>query len=70
MNSFERFNEEKLPTKKCFYLYKKKKKKRKEKISNDGKISDGHVSFKDYLTGEKFGISLTWKIWVIIRINT
>ena len=53
-----------------FLPLQKNKKKRKEKISNDGKISDGHVSFKDYLTGEKFGISLTWKIWVIIRINT
>ena len=45
--------------KNVFTSTKKLKKKRKEKISNDGKISDGHVSFKDYLTGEKFGISLT-----------
>ena len=26
---------------------------KKEKIDNDGKISDGHISVKDYLTCEK-----------------
>ena len=44
MNNFERFNEEKLPPRK--YLFRSTK---KGKIDNDGKISDGHVSIKDYL---------------------
>ena len=44
-DSFERFNEEKLPAKKYFYSFTKD-----EKISDDGKISDGHISAKDYLT--------------------
>ena len=48
MNSFEKFNEEKLPARKYFYSSIKK-----EKISSDGKISDGHVSVKNYLTCEK-----------------
>ena len=48
MNSFERFNEEKLPAKKYFYRSIKD-----GKIDDDGKISDGHISVKDYLTCEK-----------------
>ena len=48
MNSFERFNEEKLPARKYFFSSTKK-----GKIDNDGKISDGHVSIKDYLMCEK-----------------
>ena len=48
MNSFERFNEEKLPATKCFFSLTKK-----GKIDNDGETSDGHISFKDYLTFEK-----------------
>ena len=48
MNSFERFNEEKLPARKYFFSSTKK-----GKIGDDGKISDGHISFKDYLTCEK-----------------
>ena len=48
MNSFERFNEEKLPARKYFFISTKK-----GKIVDDGKISDGHISFKDYLTCEK-----------------
>ena len=48
MNSFERFNEEKLPAKRYFFSSIKK-----GKISNDGKISNGHISVKDYLTCEK-----------------
>ena len=39
MNSFERFNEEKLPPRKYFFGSTKK-----GKIDNDGKISDGHVN--------------------------
>ena len=45
MDSFERFNEEKLAAKKYFYSSTKD-----GKIGNDGKISDGHISAKDYLT--------------------
>ena len=44
MNNFERFNEEKLPPRK--YVFSSTK---KEKIDNDGKISYGHVSIKNYL---------------------
>ena len=48
INSFERFNEEKLPATKYFYSSTKR-----GKIANDGKISDAHTSFKDYLACEK-----------------
>ena len=48
MNSFKRFNEEKLCARKYFYSSTKKR-----KIDDDGKISDGHISIKDYLTCEK-----------------
>ena len=48
MNSFERFNEEKLPARKYFYSSTKD-----GKIGDDGKISGGHISIKDYLTCEK-----------------
>ena len=48
VNSFERFNEEKLPARKYFYSSIKN-----GKIGDDGKRSDGHISIKDYLTCEK-----------------
>ena len=48
MDSFERFNEEKLPAKKYFYSSTKD-----EKIGDDDKISDGHISAKDYLACKK-----------------
>ena len=48
MNSFEKFNEEKLPARKYFYSSAKD-----GKINDDGKISDGHISVKDYLACEK-----------------
>ena len=48
MKNFERFNEKKLPARKYFYSSKKD-----GKIGDDGKISDGHTSVKDYLTCEK-----------------
>ena len=48
MNSFERFNEEKLPARKIVYSSIKD-----GKIGDDGKISDSHISVKDYLTCEK-----------------
>ena len=47
MNSFERFNEEKLPAKKYFYSSIKD-----GKIGDDDKISDGHISIKHYLRCE------------------
>ena len=55
MNSFKRFNEEKLPARKYFYSSIKD-----GRIGDDDKISDGHISVKDYLACEK--------IWVIIAI--
>ena len=48
INSFERSKEKKLPARK--YLYSSTK---DGKIDDDGKISDGHISVKDYLTCEK-----------------
>ena len=39
MNSFESFNDEKLPARKYFLSSTKK-----EKIGDDGKTSDGHIS--------------------------
>ena len=45
INSFEKFNEKKLPSRK--YLYSSAK---DGKIGDDGKISDGYISVKDYLT--------------------
>ena len=48
MNSSERFNEKKLPARKYFYNSTKD-----DKIDDDGKISDGYISLKDYLTCEK-----------------
>ena len=56
MNSFERFNEEKLPAKKYFYSSIKD-----GKIGDDGKISDGHISVKDYLTCEKTWVKFEMK---------
>ena len=48
MNSFKRFNEDKLCARKYFYSSTKDK-----KISEDGKISDGHVSIEGYMVCEK-----------------
>ena len=48
MNSFERFNGEKLPARKYFFNSTKK-----GKIGDDGKISGGHICIKDYLMCEK-----------------
>ena len=59
INSFKRFNEEKLPTKNYFYSSRKD-----GKIDDDGKISDGHIDVNDYLTCKK-----TWnKFRMIIMI--
>ena len=54
MNSFERFNEEKLLGRKYFHSSTKDA----GKIGDDGKISDSHISVKNYLTCEKIGINL------------
>ena len=48
MNTFKRFDEEKLCARKYFFSSTKK-----GKIDEDGKISDGHISIEDYLTCEK-----------------
>ena len=48
MDSFEKFNKEKLPDKKYFYSSIKD-----GKIDDDGKISDGHINVNDYLTCKK-----------------
>ena len=48
MNSFKKFNEEKLLAGKYFFSSTKK-----GKVSDDGKISDGHISIEDYLMCEK-----------------
>ena len=48
MNSFKGFNEEKVCARKYFFSSTKK-----GKIDEDGKISDGHTSIKDYLMCEK-----------------
>ena len=48
INAFERFNEENLPARK--YIYSSTK---DGKIGDDGKIPDGHISVKDFLTCEK-----------------
>ena len=48
MNSFEKINEKKLPGRKCFFSSTKK-----GKTEDDDENSDGHISFKDYLTCEK-----------------
>ena len=56
MNSFKRFDEDKLPARKYFFSLTKR-----EKIDNDGKISDGHISIKDYVICEK--------IWSLFNIK-
>ena len=48
MNSFKRFDEDKLPARKYFFSPTKN-----GKIDNDSKILDGHISIKDYMTCEK-----------------
>ena len=48
MNSFKKFDEDKLPARKYFFSSTKK-----GKIDNNGKISDGYISIEDYLLYEK-----------------
>ena len=54
MNSFKRFNENKLPARKFSST-------KKGKIDSDGKISDGHISIKDYMTCKKIWDKLNMK---------
>ena len=63
IDSFERFKEEKLPAKKYFYSSPKD-----WKTGDDGKISDDHISAKDYSTCKKTWDKFEIKIWVIIMI--
>ena len=58
MGSFKRFNEEKLPDKKNFYISIKD-----GKIGDDGKISDGRIDFNHYLTCKK-----TWNKFKMKKI--
>ena len=48
MNSFKKFDKDKLPTRKYFFSSTKK-----GSIDNDGKISDGYRSIDDYLVCDK-----------------
>ena len=48
MESFKRFNEEKLPDKECFYSSIKD-----GTIDDNGEKVDGHISDEDYLTSKK-----------------
>ena len=48
MNSFEMFDEEKVPARKYFYSSIKD-----GKIGDDGKISNGHIDVNDYLICKK-----------------
>ena len=63
LNSFERFNEKKLPARKNFYSSTKD-----GKIGYDGKMLDGHISVKDYLTCEKIWDKFEMKNMGIITI--
>ena len=63
MNSFQRFDEDKLPARKYFYSSTKK-----GKIDDDDKISDAHISIEDYLTCEKIWNTFKMKNMVIIMI--
>ena len=53
MNNFKRFNEEKLPDRNYFFSS-----TQKGNIAEDGKISDGHISIKDYLHVKRLGINI------------
>ena len=68
INSFERFNEKKLPARKQFYSSIKD-----AKIGDDGKISDGHIDVTDYLTckktWDKFEMNNMGDITTIVQIK-
>ena len=54
MDSFKRFNKEKLPDKKCFYSFVKN-----GTTGGNGKKLDGHINNEDYLTSNKIWNDLT-----------
>ena len=56
MNSFERFNEEKLPDEECFYSS-----VRDGTTGDSGEKLDGHMSDEDYLTCKKIWIKFNMK---------
>ena len=56
INSFERFNEENIIARKIFYSSTKD-----TKTVDDDKISDGHISIKDYLTCGKILVKFEMK---------
>ena len=62
MDSFKKINEEKLPDK-CFYSSVKD-----EKLGDNGKKTDGHISDKDYLRYKKIWNEFNMKNMVIIMI--
>ena len=56
MNSFKRFDEEKLCARKYFFRSTKK-----GKIDEDGKVSDGDISIEDYMVCKKIRNTLKMK---------
>ena len=56
MDSFKRFNEEKLPDKECFYRYLKD-----GKTGENGEKLDGHISDEEYL--------ICKKIWDVFKMK-
>ena len=54
MDSFKRFNEEKLPDKECFYSSVKD-----GTTGDNGEKLDAHINDEDYWMGKKFGMNLT-----------
>ena len=63
MNSIERFNEERLCTRKYFFNSTKK-----GKINEDDNISDGHISIEDFMVCEKVWDKFKMKHMAIIMI--
>ena len=53
MTSFEKFGEEKLPDKKCFYSSKKD-----GTAGNNGEKLDGHISDGEFGRAKKIGMNL------------
>ena len=53
MNSFEKFKEKIILARKNFFSSTKKWKIDDDDDDDDGKISDNHISLKDYLTCDK-----------------
>ena len=60
MDSFKRFGEEKLPDIECFYI--------SVKDGTTGDNGDKLNIIRLFDVQKKFGMNLTWTIWVIITI--